>query len=89
MGKLRSFRTHIKEFCNACPGAPQHNKDQIIMANSNSIRSNDNIDAGCVGNNDGSISTDKEDTKQQQSTMKTDEINLTVDQEDEQESERR
>jgi hypothetical protein len=59
------------------------------MANSNSIRSNDSIDAGCVGNNDGSINPDNEDTKQQESTMKTDEINLTVDQEDEQESERR
>ena len=60
------------------------------MANRNSInKSPDNINAEHAGNNGGSINTDKEETKHQEGTMKTDEMNLTVDQEDEPESERR
>ena len=61
------------------------------MANSDSINAiNSYGNAECVGKNDGSINTDKDETKQQQENkMKTDEINLTVDQEDEQESNRR
>ena len=66
------------------------NKDQIIMAHRNSInKSQDDINAEHVGTNGGSINTDKEETKRQEGKMKTDEINLTVDQEDESESERR
>ena len=59
------------------------------MANRNSInKSKDNINAEHVGKNGGSLNTDKEETKHQEGTMKTDEVNLTVDQEDESESER-
>ncbi|CAB3992398.1 Voltage-gated hydrogen channel 1 [Paramuricea clavata] len=58
------------------------------MANSDTIESYDN--AASVGKNEGSINTDKDETKQQEgSKMKTDEINLTVDNEDGSESERR
>ena len=65
-----------------------NNKDQIIMANSDSINSYGN--AEYVGKNDAGINTDKDETKQQkENKMKTDEINLTVDQEDERESNRR
>ncbi len=89
-GRLRSFGICSKEFrINTCLTVFVHNnKDQIIMANSDSINSHGN--AEYVGKNDGSINTDKDETKQQQENkMKTDEINLTVDQEDEQESNRR
>ena len=58
------------------------------MANSDTIESYNN--AASVGKNEGSINTDKDETKRQEGgKMKTDEINLTVDNEDGSESERR